>query len=128
MHLPPGFNTVTAYFFVKCADAYIDFLIRGLNGVEVLRHKNGNRITNAQVRIGNSTVMLSEASTEFPATQSAHYLYVENADLAMSIALSAGAIKIMEVANMPYKDRQGGIKDPEGNIWWLSERLIEGSY
>ena len=128
MRLPPGFNTVTAYFFVNDANAYIDFLVKGLGGVEVMRHKNGDHITNAQVRLGESTVMVSEASTEYPAMQSAHYLYVDDADASMNMALSAGAISIMEVENMPYNDRQGGIKDSHGIIWWLSERLVEGPY
>ena len=89
---------------------------------------DGSRIANAQVRIGDSTVMVSEASAGFPATRSSHYLYVENADAAMSRAVAAGAVKIMDVADMPYDDRQGGITDPAGNLWWLSERLVDGPY
>jgi PhnB protein len=29
---------------------------------------------------------------------------------------------------MPYNDRQGGVADPSGNIWWLSQRLVPGPY
>jgi PhnB protein len=57
-----------------------------------------------------------------------YYLYVEDADAAMKKAIAAGATKIMEVADMPYKDRQGGVKDQFGNVWWLSQRLIPGPY
>jgi PhnB protein len=46
----------------------------------------------------------------------------------MRRALAAGAAKIMDVADMPYDDRQGGVKDPYGNLWWLSERLVDGPY
>jgi PhnB protein len=34
----------------------------------------------------------------------------------------------MEVADMPYGDRQGGVEDPSGNIWWISQRLVEEPY
>jgi PhnB protein len=73
MRIPPGFNTVTPYFFVQGADRFIEFLVRGLGGVEVTRHMNGDRIANAQVRLGTSTVMVSEASTAFPAMSSSYY-------------------------------------------------------
>jgi PhnB protein len=128
MHIPPGFNTVTPYFFVKDAEDFLEFLVQGLGGLEIGRHMNGDRIANAQVRLGTSTVMVSEASAAFPAMPTSCYLYVENADQAMTKALAAGGTQIMEVADMPYHDRQGGIKDPFGNLWWLSQRLIDGPY
>ncbi len=128
MRIPPGFNTVTPYFFVDGAAGFLDFLVRGLGGVEIGRHMDGERIANAQVRLGTSTVMVSEGSPAFPAMPASYYLYVENADEAMRKALAAGATKIMDVADMPYDDRQGGVKDPYGNLWWLSERLVDGPY
>jgi PhnB protein len=128
MRVPPGFNTVTPYFFVEGAGPFLDFLAQGLGGVEIGRHMNGDRIANAQVRLGNSTVMVSEASAGFPAMPASYYLYVEDADDAMDRAIAAGGTPIMDVANMPYNDRQGGIKDPFGNLWWLSQRLIDGPY
>jgi len=72
--------------------------------------------------------MVSEASADFPAMPASYYLYVENADDAMQKAIAAGATKVMDVADMPYHDRQGGIKDQFGNLWWLSQRLIDGPY
>ncbi len=57
-----------------------------------------------------------------------YYLYVENADEAMQKAMAAGATRITDVADMPYEDRQGGIKDQFGILWWLSQRLVDGPY
>ncbi len=128
MRIPPGFNTVTPYFFVNGAARFLDFLVQGLGGVEIERTLDGDRIANAQVRLGTSTVMLSEASPAFPAMPASYYLYVENADAAMVRAMAAGGTKIMEVADMPYDDRQGGLRDPWGNIWWISQRLVDGPY
>ena len=89
---------------------------------------DGERIANAQVRLGTSTVMVSEASPAFPAMPASYYLFVEDADAAMRRAVAAGATVIMEVADMPYQDRQGGIRDPSGNLWWISQRLVDGPY
>ena len=128
MHIPPGFNTVTPYFFVDRVADFLTFLTQGLGGKEVGRHMTGDRIANAQVRLGTSTVMMSEASPAFPAMPASYYLYVESADEAMAKAIAAGAIQITAVTNMPYGDRQGGVRDRHGNLWWLSQRLVPGPY
>ncbi len=128
MRIPPGFNSVTPYFFVDGAPRFIDFLVQGLGGTELSRNVDGQRITNATVRLGTSTVMVSEASAAFPAMPASYYLYVEDADSAMSRASAAGATVIMDVADMPYQDRQGGVRDPFGNLWWISQRLVDGPY
>jgi PhnB protein len=121
MHLPPGFNTVTPYMFVDGAARLIDFLVRGLGGAEISRHMDGERIANGQVRLGTSMIMVSEGSPAFPAMPASYYLYVEDADAAMRTAIAAGGTEIMAVADMPYQDRQGGVKDPCGNLWRISD-------
>jgi len=72
--------------------------------------------------------MVSEASEAFPPMPASYYLYVEDADAALARALAHGAALAMPVGNMPYGDRQGGVRDAHGNLWWLSERLVEGPY
>jgi len=129
MYIPPGFNTVTPYFFVEDAERFIAFLTDGLGGTETNRTTGPNgRIANAQVRLGSSTVMVSEASKQYPAMTAAYYLYVDDARQAMKKALAAGAALEMEVADMAYGDRQGGVRDPHGNIWWISQRTVEEPY
>lgn len=129
MHLPPGFATVTPYFFVEDAPAFLAFLVEGLGGTEVLRHlRPDGAVGNAQVRLGDATVMVSEASPAFPALAASHYLYVADADAAMVRALAAGATQVLAVQDMPYGDRQGGVRDPQGNLWWLSQRMQAGPY
>ena len=86
------------------------------------------RVANCQMKFETATIMVSEASREFPASSAALYLYVADADAAMSRAIEAGATKIMDVADMPYNDRQGGVRDISGNIWWLSQRLVDEPY
>ena len=129
MHIPPNFNTVTPYFFVQDAQAFVRFLIEGLAGVETCRTlRPDGQIANAQIRLGGSTVMVSEATAHYPAMSASYYLYVEDADAAMKRALDHGATLEMAVADMPYDDRQGGVRDAHGNLWWISQRLIDAPY
>jgi PhnB protein len=129
MHIPPGFGTITPYFFMRDAAAFADFLIKAFGGVETLRHlrADGN-IANAQITIGTSTIMLSEASEGYPPMPASYYLYVADADASMRAALACGATLEMAVADKPYGDRQGGVRDAWGNLWWISQRLVAGPY
>ncbi len=96
MTTPPGFATVTPYFFVDDAERFVAFLIDGLGGEHdhTSRREDG-KIANAQVRLGNATVMVSEAGRGYPAMAASYYLYVAGADAAMARAVAAGASEII---------------------------------
>jgi len=129
MKIPEGFGTVFPYMFVKGVSDYSAFLVEAFGAIEHLRSvRPDGVIANLQMKIGSTIFMLSEANELYPAMPSAYYIYVENADIAMKQALNAGATLEMEVADMPYDDRQGGVRDPFGNIWWISQRLVDGPY
>jgi PhnB protein len=129
MYIPPGFNTVTPCFFVADAESFVRFLVQGLGGTEVCRTLRPNGlIQNVQVQLDTSTVMVSEATERYQPMAAAYYLYVANADASMQRALEHGALLEMDVSNMPYGDRQGGVKDQHGNIWWISQRTVHKPY
>jgi len=129
MKAPEGFAIVTPYIFADNADGYVSFLMAAFGAHEVGRSTSSDgRIANCQIRFGTSTIMVSDASGQFPASRAAYYIYVENADASMARAEQAGATRIMDVADMPYGDRQGGVRDPWGNIWWVSQRLTDKPY
>ncbi|MBN9788929.1 VOC family protein [Pseudonocardia sp. TMWB2A] len=129
MYTPPGFATVTPYIFVESAEHFCHFLVAGLGGTEIGRAlREDGKIANAQIRLGNCTIMVSEAGRGYPAMPASYYLYVPDAKAAMARAIAAGAQEIMPVQDMPYQDRQGGIRDAHGNFWWISQRLVPGGY
>lgn len=129
MYIPPGFNTVTPYFFIEGAEAFVTFLVDGLGGEETCRTmRPDGAIANVQVRLGTSTVMVSEAPERYRAMASAYYLYVDDADASMARALAHGATLEMTVDDMPYGDRQGGVRDARGNVWWISQRTVHEPY
>lgn len=129
MFIPPGFTNLFPYFFAQDAASFVQFLEQGLDGQEHHRvTRPDGKIANVMVQLGSSMVMVSEASPQYPPMPSSFYLYVEDADAAVARALSAGATLEMPVSDMPYQDRQGGVRDPHGNIWWISQRLVPGPY
>lgn len=129
MHVPEGFAVVTPYIFVNGDDQYVRFLETAFGAIETGRSlAPDGRIANCQMKFDTATIMISEASAQFPASSAAFYVYVLNADASMERALSAGAKKIMDVDDMPYDDRQGGVRNPAGNIWWVSQRLSAAPY
>jgi len=129
MYVPEGFATVTPYLFVDDAEAFGEFVKTALGGREVGRTSGPDgTVANLQIRIGDATLMISEASDRYPAMPSAFYLFVDAADAAMARAIQAGANLEMEVMDMSYDDRQGGVRDPFGNLWWISQRLVDKPY
>jgi len=129
MIVPTGFSAVTPYIFAREADGYVRFLREAFGGKELGRSvAPGGRIANCQINIDGATLMISEASADFPSGSAAFYLYVADAETAMAKAIDAGAAEIMAVADMPYGDCQGGVRDPAGNIWWISQRLTDEPY
>ena len=126
MTTPPGFSTVFPYMFANDAPSLCRFLVDGLGAEEISRDLDGERIANSQFRIGNCMLMVSEAGRGFEAMPASYYLYVENADDSQNRAIAAGATEISPVRDQPYGDRQGGVRDPHGNYWWISLRLQNG--
>ena len=128
MHIPEGFARVTPYLFAENAAVYMDHLVAALGGEDRGRTMRDDALANGIVRFGDASLMISEAGRGFPPSSVSLYLYVEDADAAMKHALENGMKKIMDVADMDYGDRQGGVKDSAGNIWWLSQRLSDKPY
>ena len=76
----------------------------------------------AEVRIGDSVVMMGTAR-ENPPMPGMLYVYTEDVDTAYSRALKAGGESIAQPENQFYGDRTGGIKDSQGNIWYIATRV-----
>ena len=85
---------------VPDAAGYIRFLSEAFGGVELGRTDGENgKIAHAQVKIGDTPIMLSDSVPQFPPSVSTFYLYVEDADAAMKKAVDAGATVNMKVAD-----------------------------
>jgi len=129
MFIPPGFARVSPYMIINNADSLVAFMQKAFDAKALhISHRLDGKIANAQMQIGDCLFMLSEASEAFPTMPASYYLYVEDADKSVAQALAAAGELIMAVADKPYGDRQGGVRDPVGNLWWISQRLAAGPY
>lgn len=122
--IPDGFHTVTPYLLVDGAERLITFCKQAFNAQELCRTSlPGGMIMHAQLRIGDSMVMVADARPEAPARPSALYLYVQDTDAVYHQAIAAGGKSIMEPANQFYGDRNAGVKDPTGVTWWIGTHI-----
>ncbi len=131
--VPQGFHTVTPYLIVKDAAVAIDFYQRAFGATELFRKTDDDgKIRHAELRIGTSPIMLAGELAEFPEWQSAEtrrgspvhlYLYVEDCDALFARALAAGAKQLLPMQDQEYGDRQGGLTDPFGHVWYVASRI-----
>ena len=127
---PEGFSSVNGYMFIVDMQPMIDFLKDAFYAEELSRtvRPDNGAIANLILKIGSSCIMLAQGRDEYSGSKSAFYLYVNDVDALYKRALDHGAGSVFEPADMPYGDRQGGVQDPAGNYWWISERLTETAY
>lgn len=125
---PEGYHSITPYLVVPGAASLIDFLSMAFDAEEVERLDTpGGRIGHAELRIGDSRVMLGDASDEHPPMPAMLYLYVDDVDAAYHRAVSAGAESIEAPADQFYGDRRGGVKDACGNVWYVATHVEDVS-
>jgi len=126
--IPDGYHTVVPYVVAADAEALLEFLKTGLKAreVEVMRYPDG-RVWHGDVVIGDSHVMLSQATEQHPAMPATLYLYVPDTDAAYRGALAAGATSVMEPATQFYGDRNAGVKDSNGNMWYFGTHVEDVS-
>ncbi len=123
--IPDGFHNVTPYLIVRHVDKVIEFLKRSFGAVEIeerLSRPDGT-VMHAEVKIGNSPIMMGEPMGDFQPMPASLYVYVADTDAAYQRALEAGGTSMMEPADQFYGDRNAGVKDPAGNVWWIATHI-----
>lgn len=125
--IPDGYHAVTPYVITSDAPGVIAFLEKAFGAQELeprLMRPDGS-IMHVAVQVGDSRIMLSEANDDSPAMPSMLYIYTEDADAAFQRAIDAGAEVVMPIEDQYYGDRNGGVKDPSGNLWWIGKQIEE---
>jgi PhnB protein len=122
--IPEGYHTVTPYLTVRSLPQLLDFVRRAFSAT-VVHQTNGpdGSPWHAEFRIGDSMVMAGQSSDKWPPLPGALYLYVPDTDAVYKQALAAGAESVMEPVNQFYGDRNAGVKDGNGNFWWIGTHV-----
>ena len=130
--VPPGYHTATPYLIVKGAIKAIDFYKKAFGAVELFcMDAPDGRVGHAEIRIGNSPIMLADEFPEIGAKSPetlggspvSILLYVEDVDTLFNRAVAAGAKVLRPVTNQFYGDRSGGLIDPFGHSWHISTHV-----
>jgi uncharacterized glyoxalase superfamily protein PhnB len=119
--VPDGFHTVTPYLIVPGVVTLIDFLQQAFDAQPLIKMMRADdTVGHAEVKIGDSIVMMGEPMDDMPPMPGSLYLYVNDTDAVYQRALQAGATSIMAPADQFYGDRSAGVKDQAGNQWWIA--------
>lgn len=130
--IPDGYHSVTPYLIVHDAAAALNFYKRALGAEETVRMgQPDGKIGHAEMRIGDSMVMLADEFPEYGAkspqsiggTPVGLCVYVENVDELFERAVSAGATIERPLQNQFYGDRSGTVVDPFGHKWTLATHI-----
>ena len=129
-------QTISPYLIVRDAVAALDFYKRAFGGEELMRLTDpAGKIGHAEIRIGNSTIMLADEHPEFGALSPASlggspvklHLNVTDADAAAERAVEAGATLLRPVQDQFHGNRAGMVVDPFGHSWFVSAELEQVS-
>jgi PhnB protein len=125
-HIPKGFQSVTPYFTISGAENFLTFLQEAFDAEIVDRHdrENGD-LWHAAIKIYDSMIEASEATSEYTSKPLSIHLYVPDTDAMYARAIAAGGKSLYEPADMPYGERSGGVEDPCGNSWYIATQISE---
>ncbi len=114
------YHTLTPYLVVPDADAELAFLKAAFGGTETGCQRNSdNTIMHAEIKIGDSLVMLGQAGGSCKPRPAALYVWVDDVDRTYARALEAGATSESEPEDKPYGHRNAGVIDRNGVTWWI---------
>ncbi len=129
--IPDGYHSVTPYLIVDGAEEAIRWYGAALGATEVMRLPMGDKIGHAEIKIGDSFIMLSDEWPDYGklgpkargGATSSLMIYLEDVDAAYERAIAAGATAERPVENQFYGDRSGTVIDPFGHSWTLSTHV-----
>lgn len=124
MDIPKNHQTIMPYLMLEGAKNFIHFAGKVFDASQSYHSTSddGETIMHAELMIGNSTIMYSEATDQWQQQTANLFVYVANADEAYERALANGATIVMPPADQSY-GRSCGVKDPFGNTWWITSVL-----
>lgn len=122
--IPDGYHSVTPYLMVQGVEKLLSFVKEAFGAEETTRLlKADGSISHAEVRMGDSVVMMGEADERWSPMPGTIHLYVEDCDATYRRALGAGATSVQEPGDQFYGDRMAGVRDSAGNMWWIATHV-----
>lgn len=128
--VPEGYSTVSAYLVVDNAEEALEFYAKAFGAEASARMPgpDGKSTMHAEMRIGDSSVMLSDANPQW-GTKSPRqlggspvtlHIYVDDADALFDRAVKAGCEVKFPMSDAFWGDRYGKLEDPFGFEWGIA--------
>ena len=122
--VPDGYHAITPYLKLPNAERLVKFLKDAFDGVETARlTKPDGSLLHAEVRIGDSLVMVHELPSQGKPKPSMLYLRIGDVDATYKRAIGAGGISVTEPTNMYWGERVACVRDVSENDWWIASPL-----
>lgn len=122
MQYKPDWNKdVSPYLIVQSVEDEISFLTAVLGTETIEAPKMDGHVFHAELKLGDSVIMVGRATKNFGAGKGNVYVYVPDVRATHEKALQHGAKTVMEPADMPYGNIESGFTDPQNNTWWLAQ-------
>jgi PhnB protein len=135
---PERLHTVTPRLVVADGPAAIAFYAQAFGAQEAGERFTGpgGGLIHAEIRIGDSVVMITEDAVDGPARSPDQLggmvtcvmaLYWQDVDTAWERAVSAGAEVMYPLEDQFYGERGGRLRDPFGQQWMMSQHIEDVS-
>lgn len=135
--IPEGYHSLTPYLIVNGATQALEFYKKAFGAEQTMEPMAapGGKIGHAELRIGNSQLMLADEHPEMgfrgPKTIGGSpvslLLYVKDVDRTVNDAVAAGAKLVRPIENQFYGDRSGMLEDPYGHTWTVATHIEDVS-
>ncbi len=120
---PEGHSTVSPFLVVEDVEKEVAFVKTVFQAEIGEQHRNPEgQVWHAEARIGNSVVMIDRTSKHYQAYGGMLYVWVQDVDAAYKAALAQDAESVSEPKNHFWGTREAGVKDTQGNTWWIARQ------
>ncbi|WP_147918663.1 VOC family protein [Ruania zhangjianzhongii] len=121
---PAGYTTVAPWVVTDDTGALLDFIASVFDGEELARVQTADgSIGHGEIRVGTTVVLAFDRRPEWPQMPSLLRVWVPDAEAAVARAVAQGASVVTELGDNAFGQRGGRVKDPLGNIWWVTEQV-----
>jgi PhnB protein len=126
--IPEGYHSVTPYLCINGAVKALEYYKKAFGATELFRMEHDGKIGHAEIKIGDSPIMLADEFPEMgfvsPATLGGSpvgiMIYVDDVDTVFKQAIAEGGVEKKPVQDQFYGDRSGTLTDPFGHVWTVA--------
>lgn len=126
VRVPSRYARVNAWVISGDTDEEVRFLTSVFGAVET----SGSRmldpdgdVGHVEVELGDTVIMLFDAKPDWPPTPAHLRIYVDDIAASVQRAVTSGARVVTRPTLLPFGESVARIRDPEGHLWWLHERI-----